>query len=56
MDYKKLLNLLYELCNDKGLIKNIANTVIVVFNKSGGLARNEFWTLGGVIFEFERSA
>ena len=45
---QKLLNLLYEFCNDKGLIVNIAKTVIVVFKKGGGLARNEFWTLGGV--------
>ena len=52
---QKLLYLLYEFCNDKGLIVNIAKTVIVVFKKSGGLARNEFWTLGGVRLKVESS-
>ena len=46
MGLQSLLNMLYKFCSDKGLIINIAKTMIVVFKKGGMLARNEAWLLG----------
>ena len=37
---KRLLNLLYDFCTNKGLIINTDKTIIVIFKKSGMLARN----------------